>query len=203
MTARNSVPTVFTVGHSTMEMGALLSLLKQHEIEAVADVRSSPYSQHNPQFNREALQESLCAAGIQYVFLGDELGARRSESDCYVNGQALYERIANTAAFQRGLQRLAQGAARMRVAVLCAEKDPLECHRAVLICRRLKHLVPYIRHILSDGSLENHEQTEERLLRQFKLAGEDLFLSKEQMLDAAYERQGKRIAYKEESVLLS
>ena len=201
MTASRSKATIFTVGHSTMEIAALLSVLKQHRIEAVADVRSSPYSQHNPQFNRETLQASLREAGIQYVFLGDEFGARRSEPDCYVTGQALYERIAKTSAFQHGLQRLVQGAARMRIALLCAEKDPLECHRAILICRHLKSAVPSITHILSDGSLESHEQMEERLLQQFNLVGEDLFQSKAERLDAAYEQQGKRIAYKEEMVL--
>jgi uncharacterized protein (DUF488 family) len=202
MSTPRHLPAVFTIGHSTLEMAELLSLLKQHRIEAVADVRSSPYSQHNPQFNREALCANLSAAGIQYVFLGDDLGARRSEADCYVNGQALYERIARTPAFQRGLQRLAQGAARMRVALLCAEKDPLECHRSILICRHLKKDVSRIAHIRSDGSLETQEQLEERLLQQFQLDGGDLFLSQAQMLDAAYERQGKRIAYKEEAVLL-
>lgn len=201
MTANRSQPTVFTVGHSTLEIAAFVSLLKQHGIEAVADVRSSPYSQHNPQFNREALQVSLRAAGIQYVFLGDELGARRSESDCYVNGQAEYERISGTPAFKRGLQRLSEGATRLRVALVCAEKDPLECHRAILVCRHLKSVIPSISHILGDGSLETHEQLEDRLMQQFKLVGDDLFRSRAEMLDAAYERQGKRIAYKEEPVL--
>jgi uncharacterized protein (DUF488 family) len=201
MTAARSKPNIFTVGHSTLEIAAFVSLLKEHGIEAVADVRSSPYSQHNPQFNREALQASLRMADIEYVFLGDELGARRSESDCYINGQAEYDRIAATPAFKRGLKRLSDGAARMRVALVCAEKDPLECHRAILVCRHLKSIIPSISHILSDGSLETHEQMEDRLLQQFKLASDDLFRSRVEMLNAAYERQGKRIAYKEETVL--
>ncbi len=201
MTTTCSKPTIFTVGHSTLEIKAFMSLLQQHGIKAVADVRSSPYSQHNPQFNREALQASLRTAAIHYVFLGDELGARRSESDCYVNGQAEYDRIAGTPAFKRGLKRLSDGATRMRVALVCAEKDPLECHRAILICRHLKRSIPSISHILSGGSLETHEQMEDRLLGQFKLASGDLFRNGEEMLNAAYERQGKRIAHKEEIIL--
>jgi uncharacterized protein (DUF488 family) len=201
MTATRSTPTVFTVGHSTLEIVAFVSLLKQYGIEAVADVRSSPYSQHNPQFNREALQASLKRAGIQYVFLGRELGARRSEPECYVDGQAQYDRIANLPAFKDGLQRLVEGASLMRVALLCAEKEPLDCHRCILVCRHLKTTIPDIRHILGDGSLENHEQTEGRLLKQFKLTTEDLLRSEADTLDAAYDQQGKRIAYKEETVL--
>jgi len=193
---------IFTIGHSDHDQQQFIELLRAHGIGAVADVRSSPYSGRFSQFNREALQAGLRAAGIQYVFLGDELGARRSEEDCYVNGQALYERIAETPSFQCGLKRLTEGAGKMRIVIMCAEREPLECHRCVLICRHLKVVVPSIWHILADGSLESHEQTEMRLLQQFKLAGEDLFLSKAEMLDAAYERQGKRIAYKEEAVLL-
>jgi uncharacterized protein (DUF488 family) len=192
---------LFTIGHSDHEQERFIALLRAHDIAAVADVRSSPYSSRLPQFNREALQASLKTAGIRYVFLGDGLGARRSESDCYVNGQALYERIAKTPAFKRGIHRVVQGAIRMRVALVCAEKDPLECHRAILVCRHLKTVIPSISHILSDASLESHEQMEERLLHQFKLTNEDLFRSRTEMLDAAYERQGKRIAYKEDTVL--
>jgi uncharacterized protein (DUF488 family) len=192
---------VFTIGHSDHEQQRFVELLRAHHIDAVADVRSSPYSSRFPQFNREALQASLKTTGIRYVFLGDELGARRSETDCYVNGQALYERIAKTPAFQRGIDRVVQGANRMRIALVCAEKDPLDCHRAILVCRHLKTIVPSISHILSDGSVESHEQMEERLLQQFKLTSDDLFRSRAEMLDAAYERHGKRIAYREETVL--
>lgn len=192
---------VFTIGHSDHEQQRFIDLLRAHSIDAVADVRSSPFSSRFPQFNREALQASLKTVGIRYVFLGAELGARRSEPDCYVNGQALYERIARTPAFQRGLDRVVQGANRMRVALVCAEKDPIDCHRAILVCRHLKTVVPSISHILSDGSVETHAHLEERLLQQFKLEPGDMLRSRPEALDAAYELQGKRIAYKEETVL--
>jgi|ERR1039458_277023 uncharacterized protein (DUF488 family) len=193
--------TVFTIGHSDHDQERFIALLHAHEVTAVADVRSSPYSSRFPQFNREPLQANLRRAGVRYVFLGGELGARRSESDCYLNGQALYERIAETPAFKRGIHRVVQGAIRMRVALVCAEKDPIECHRTILVCRHLKSIIPSISHILSDGTIENNEQMEERLLQQFRLAGDDLFRSRTEMLDAAYEQQGKRIAYKEETIL--
>jgi uncharacterized protein (DUF488 family) len=76
---------VFTIGHSNLEIGKFVALLKQHGIQAIADVCSSPYSQYNPQFNRELLQKSLQEHGIAYVFLGQELGARRSERECYLD----------------------------------------------------------------------------------------------------------------------
>lgn len=90
---------VFTVGHSNLEFAKFVALLKQHRTQAVADVRSSPYSQYNPQFNRESLQCALREHDISYAFPGEELGARRSEPECYVNGRADYVLIAKTAAF--------------------------------------------------------------------------------------------------------
>src|ERR1017187_3628963 len=141
---------VFTVGHSNLEFAKFLALLAQHGIQAVADVRSSPYSQYNPQFNREPLQRALREHGISYVFLGVELGARRSEPECYVNGCADYTLISRTPAFQGGIERVIEGAAKMRLALMCAEKDPLNCHRCILVSPRLREHGLKILHILSD-----------------------------------------------------
>ncbi len=129
---------VFTIGHSNLDRARFVALLQQHAIQVVADVRSSPYSQYNPQFNREPLRHGLREQGISYVFLGEELGARRSEPECYVNGRADYSLVARMPAFIRGLDRIIQGAARMRLAMMCAEKDPLDCHRCILVSPRLR-----------------------------------------------------------------
>ena len=146
---------VFTIGHSNLEFAKFVALLKQHCIQAVADVRSSPFSQYNPHFNREPLQRALREQGISYVFLGEELGARRSEPECYVNGRADYSLIAQTPAFIRGLDRIIPGAAKMRVAIMCAEAVPWRCHRSLiadaLLVRRFK-----ISHIMGPKSLKNH-----------------------------------------------
>src|SRR4051812_26369658 len=126
---------LFTIGHSTHTAEKFLDLLRIHRIEAIGDVRSSPFSAWTPQFNRPALEASLRAASVQYVFLGDELGARRAEREVYLGGVARYERIAKVAAFQSGLDRVRKGAQKYRLALMCAEKDPLECHRTILVCR--------------------------------------------------------------------
>jgi uncharacterized protein (DUF488 family) len=179
-------PSVFTIGHSNMELARFVALLKQHSIQAVADVRSSPYSQYNPQFNREPLQHALQEHGISYVFLGEELGARRSERECYLNGRADYDLISRTPAFKRGIERVLQGAAKMRVALLCAEKDPMDCHRCILVSPHLRRRGLAVFHILTDGTLESHEQTEERLLRLFELPERELFRSPEEIVAEAY-----------------
>jgi uncharacterized protein (DUF488 family) len=107
---------LFTIGHSSQSWEQFLELLLRHRIEAIGDVRSSPYSARFPQYNREILVRAFRAANIRYVFLGEELGARRAERDCYVEGVARYDRIAGTAAFRRGLERVQIGASRFRLA---------------------------------------------------------------------------------------
>jgi uncharacterized protein (DUF488 family) len=193
---------VFTLGHSNLEFAGFVALLKQHGVQAVADVRSSPYSQFNPQFNRETLQRALRDEGIAYVFLGEELGARRSERECYVGGRADYSRIAQTPAFVRGLDRIIQGAAKMRVALMCAEKDPLDCHRCILVSPRLVERGIEVRHILSDGSLENQTQAESRLAGLLDLSEKELFRSADEVLAEAYRLQGERIAYHEGALVM-
>ncbi len=188
---------LFTVGHSTHEAEAFVELLRVHSITAIADVRSSPFSRFNPQFNRETLQATLQRAGIDYVFLGEQLGARRSERDCYQDGKARYERIAKTPSFAEGLDRLRSGIQRHRIALLCAEKDPIICHRMILVCKALRDDPFEIRHIREDGTAESMEAAEERLLAAVGLPSKDLFRSREELIDEAYERQSDRIAYSE------
>ncbi len=158
--------TLYTIGHSNHTEDVFLSLLAAQGVSAVADVRSQPFSQYTPQYNKDALASILGDADIQYVFLGRELGARRHEEACYVDGRAKYERVALQPLFQTGLERLFQGMTRYRVSLLCSEGDPIACHRAILVCREIKKQRPVlpIQHILPDGATETHEALEERLV---------------------------------------
>jgi len=201
MSATNKQP-VFTIGHSNLEIGKFVTLLKQHRIQAIADVRSSPYSQYNPQFNRESLQRVLQEHNVTYVFLGEELGARRSERECYLEGRADYELISQTPAFKRGIKRLNQGATNLRIALMCAEKDPIDCHRCILVSPHLRQQGLQVLHILPDGSLEDHTKTEQRLLQLFALEEKDFFLSPQESVARAYKMQSEKIAYHEEDLAI-
>ena len=120
---------VLTIGHSNHAPEVFLNLLRMHRVQSIADVRSSPFSRFNPQFNKDVLAGFLHRDGIQYAFLGQELGARSQDPACYENGRVQYARIAHTELFRSGLEKVMEGAARYRTALMCAEKDPLECHR--------------------------------------------------------------------------
>lgn len=188
---------LFTIGYSTHDWPDFIAMLQQHGVTAIADVRSHPISRL-PQYRKNELQQQLKPFDIEYGFLGRELGARRIESECYEDGQAVYERIAQLSIFREGLERIIRGLEQHRIALMCAEKEPLDCHRSVLICRHLKDQGFPIYHILSDGSLENHTATERRLLR-ITDTERTLFepdLTDDQLLNRAYESRGREIAYR-------
>jgi len=189
---------VYTIGHSTHSAKRLIQLLRTYEITAVADVRSQPYSRVNPQFNRERLRTELKAVGIAYVFLGRELGGRTEDKSCYVEGKVQYALVARTSLFQEGLARIAQGMGTHRIALMCAEKDPLTCHRAILVCRHLAARGIAAQHVLEGGGLESHEDALIRLLRELGIDERDLFHSREDLIVDAYFRRGQQIAYSEQ-----
>lgn len=187
--------TVYTVGHSTHTESVFLDLLHRHQITMVADVRSQPYSRFNPQFNRENLDLALKRAGIAYVFLGRELGARTKDPSCYVEGKVDYGHLASTELFRNGLARIEELMETQQVALMCAEKDPLTCHRAILVARHLREDGTDIQHILDTGDLESHDATVMRLLGELKMPSHDLFWSDEDLVAEAYRRRGADIAH--------
>lgn len=192
--------TVFTVGHSTHSTSGFLSLLQKHGITAVADVRSAPVSRFMPQFNRYALERSLSDVDIKYVFLGRELGARTEDLACYVDGRVQYDLLARTPDFSRGIERLCDGSQRERIAVMCTEQEPLDCHRCVLVARVLEEYGIAVEHIHGDGHAEGHDSAMRRLMAKFGLDQEDLFRTSGERLQEALKRQEQRIAYVNEEL---
>lgn len=187
--------TLFTVGHSTHTLQHFFYLLKLHSITALCDVRSKPYSRTNPQFNREDLKMALSDQGIAYVFLGRELGARSEDPTCYDDGKVQYDRLARTDLFRDGLDRIQEGAKKYRIALMCSEKEPLDCHRTILVARHLHALGFEVQHILADGGLESHKDALKRLIQAFNLPDHDMFRTHEDVVEDAYHIQGERIAY--------
>ena len=192
-------PTLFTIGHSNHTLDKFIGLLKQHNITAIADVRSIPFSRFNPHFNREALEASLRRENISYVHMGQQLGARRDEPECFVGKQANYELVAQLPTFRAGIDRLLAGSQQQRIALMCAEKDPITCHRTVLITRAFRHTAITVSHILDNGQLESAAAAEERMMDATQTPRDDLFQSKEDLINAAYTKLGKELAWVNES----
>lgn len=187
--------TVYTVGHSTHTTAHLLTLLHQHAITAVADVRATPFSRHNPHFNQPVIKAAIQAAGMAYVYLGSELGARTTDPACERDGKIAYDLIAQTPLFQAGLARVAKGAERYTVALMCAEADPLVCHRTILVCRHLEAMGFTIQHILPSGQLVPQADLLDRARTALRLPPCDLLRTPADMVQETCRRQGDRIAF--------
>ncbi len=188
---------IFTIGHSNHAPDTFLQLLQQHGVEEVADVRSDPYSRYTPHFNHHSLPRTLDEVGIACTFFGSELGGRPADHSCYdANGRVQYDRVADTDQFNNGIQRLLHVAVERRIALMCTEKEPLECHRTLLIARSLVERGMVVEHILADGSLESHDAAMNRLLDLFKLPHDgDFFLSRAEIIANALARQAQKVAY--------
>ncbi len=188
---------ILTIGHSNHGWERFVDLLKGAGVTAVADVRTSPWSRHTPQFNRETLTGALKAEGLAYVFLGAELGGRPEGAHLFDDGVANYEAMAEEPRFQQGLERVVKGAQTHVVALMCAEREPLDCHRCLLVSRRLRARGLAVSHIHGDGAIEPHGETERRLLVCEGLDHDDIFESRESQLARAYVQRARKVAYAE------
>lgn len=189
---------LYTIGHSNHEIHNFVRLLLKYGVSALGDVRSHPYSRFAPQYSQDALKQSLSANGIAYVFLGKELGARSTNPACYKQGKVQYDRLALEPIFDEGIQRVLQGMERYNIALMCSEKDPVDCHRALLVSRKLSSLGISIRHIHPDETLETQETMESRLLQLCKLPEGDMFKSRAEFICEAYAIHGERVAYEDQ-----
>ncbi len=165
---------LFTIGHSNHAVEHFLALLRRHGVEAVADVRSRPYSRFVPHFGRERLARILADEGLGYLFLGRELGGKPARDDP-PQARLDYQTRIREPSFERGIETLLGALAEQPVALMCRERDPLDCHRLHLICRYLRPMALDIRHILPDGEVERHGTTERRLLERAGTAELPLF----------------------------
>ena len=164
---------IFTAGHSNHSLERFLQLLAGPRITAIADVRSKPHSRWAPQFNRHALAAALGENDVAYVFLGKELGGRPEDPAFLKNGKPNYEAMSRSESFRAGIERIIEGAKSHRIALLCAERDPLDCHRFLLVGRQLASRSLPVAHILAGGEVEAQEQTESRF--RVRNPVEDLF----------------------------
>jgi uncharacterized protein (DUF488 family) len=187
---------LFSIGHSNHAMERFIELAHSAGITAIADVRSTPASRRYPWFNQARLAQRLAAEDIAYVPLGEALGGRPRDPRLYRgDGVVDYVAMARTDEFRAGLDRVAEGLRRYRVCLMCAEREPLDCHRCLLVARALAERGFAIGHVLADATIEPHAQTEERLL---KLAGEpaDLFADRDERIAAAYARRAGTAGYR-------
>lgn len=197
---------LFTIGHSSMEEGEFTGLLRKNGVNLLIDVRSQPVSGRFPQFNGSVLAKALESNGIAYLFMGEELGGRPDDPAAYgPDGVVNYRTRRKSYAFTAGIERVEREAGNQRVALMCAEEDPLECHRFLMICPELVAMGIRPLHIRKDGTVEEQEAAEDRLLRSTgfaEVAANTLFPgARAEAIESALELQARKCAFRVDAKL--
>lgn len=177
---------IFTIGHSNHPIERFVTLLREAGVRLLADVRSTPYSRRFPQFGRERLRDSLKAAGIDYRHFGDALGGKPQ------GGTPNYIATARTPAFAAALDAVLAEASQQPLALMCAEREPMDCHRTVLVSRHLATRGADIVHLLADGGRAPHADIEAKLLAWYERRTGPLLVERDpaRRLAAAYDERG-------------
>jgi len=180
------LPVIYTLGHSNHPFSYFKSLINEYGISLVCDVRSIPYSRHHPRFRKKNLEKSLLENGIGYLFLGKELGGKRDESGLKNGeGKINYDLVRQSALFQKGIKQIGDNLKEGEIPLLlCAEKDPLKCHRFFLISPMLVEKGWEVRHILASGEGISQTEGEKAYLKAIK--GPTLFSGRAEALKKAY-----------------
>lgn len=214
--------TVYTIGHSNHSLSEFIKILVDNKINCLCDVRSTPYSKYTPQFNRENLKEQLKLDNILYLEFDKEFGARRTEHNLITNGVVDFEKVALDPLFKSGILRIQNGLEKnFKIALMCSEKDPIDCHRNILCARNLQKNGIDIVHILYDGKQEANTITEKRLVEKYsdnndkrkKIQGTSIEIDvdgnfiysdeefdNEMFLNVVYKRAEKAIAFRSEEI---
>ncbi len=187
---------IYTIGHSNYDTNQFIKILQSYSIDTVVDIRSAPYSKYCRQFNKKTIDQVLNNSGIKYLFLGKELGARPENPECYEQNRIQYDKLKETELFKQGIERIKDSTSKCIAALMCSEKEPISCHRTILVSRVLKGEGIEVRHILDENTTVSQDEIEEQLQKKFKL--EPLLFdppdANQARIDEAYKKQEEKIS---------
>jgi uncharacterized protein (DUF488 family) len=171
---------LFTIGYGARTLAEFMALLKANHIEYLIDVRTAPYSKFKPEFSKDLLQYHVERIGIHYLFMGDALGGQPKDPACHTDGKVDYDKVRAQPWFQKGIERLRKAFEQPhRVALMCSEGRPEQCHRSKLIGEALTAAGIPVCHIDEDGGLLTQAQVINRLTKgQMDLFGQASFTSR-------------------------
>lgn len=201
---------IYTIGHSNYTMERLIDMLEYYNINCVVDIRGTPYSKYNIQFDKETIRYTLTNEGFVYIYMGKELAAKRIRKNSYNNeGYSNFEEVIKEEEFKRGVERLKNGCEKgYKIILLGAMQDPIRCHRSILVGRELVKNDFDVKHILDDYSIVTQDDIEEMLLNKYfsnrnQITIEDLTgnsLNNEEMINEGYKLANREIGYRIENL---
>ena len=201
---------IYTLGHSNYPFDKFIEILKKYDINCVVDIRSTPYSKYNTQYNKEFLHETLKNLGYTYIYMADEFGAKRRTRNSYNDeGYADFDKVILEEDFKKGIERLKVGCAKnYKIVLLGAMQEPIRCPRAILLGRELIKEGFNVKHIMHEGDLKTQDELEEQLLEKYfeernQLTMDSLLgnaMSREDMIKESYKLANKEIGYRIEKL---
>lgn len=201
---------IYTIGHSNYPVEKLIDMLKHYNINTVVDIRGTPYSKYNVQYNKETIAQTLKERGFIYIYMAKEFAANRENKISYNNeGYSDFEKVITEKEFLKGIERLKTGCGKgYNIALLGAMQDPIRCHRSILVGRSLRENGFNVKHILDDYTLASQENIEESLLNKYfsnrnQLTIDSLLgnsLGEEDMIKQGYRLANKEIGYRVENL---
>ena len=197
---------IYTVGHSNYTVERLIDMLKHYNINCVVDIRGTPYSKYNIQFDKETIRYTLTKAGFIYIYMAKELAAKRINKQSYnEEGYSDFEKVVKEKEFLEGIERLKNGCNKgYKIALLGAMQEPIRCHRSILVGRALRENGFNVKHILDNYSIASQEDIEQMLLDKYfsnraQMTIDDLIgnsLNREEMREEGYRLANKEIGYR-------
>ncbi|MGN2338546.1 DUF488 domain-containing protein [Clostridium cagae] len=201
---------IYTIGHSNYSVERLIDMLKHYDIDTVVDIRGTPYSKYNIQFNKETIQRTLTQSGFIYIYMAEEFAANRGIKISYTGeGYSDFERVVNESSFLKGVDRLKNGINKgYKIALLGAMQDPIRCHRSILVGRFLRNKGFNVKHILDNYSIGTQEDMEKNLLDKYfskraQLTMDSLLgneFSEEEMIRESYRLANREIGFRVEGL---
>lgn len=192
---------MYSIGHSNHNWETFSELLQSNQVTAIADVRTVPTSKYSPHFKKYELKSRLSAIGISYAFLGKELGGRPGSYEYFSGAKADYEKMATAPDYLNGIERLIRGSRTFRIAMVCSEHDPLDCHRCLLVSRTLLEREIDTKHVLQSGDIQTQSDIERTLLSLSNRTSFDMFQNTADSLSLAYRERSLKIAYSSDGAI--
>lgn len=201
---------IFAIGHSNYPYDKLIEMIKKYGIDCVVDIRETPYSKYNTQYNREVLRENLKSSGFTYVYMGHEFGAKRQTKESYNDdGYADFEKVIKEELFLKGIERITKDLQMgYKIVLLGAMQEPIRCHRSIMLGKYLNEKGFDVKYIMHEGNIVNQDYIEEDLLNKYfsdrnqlsidSLLGTDK--SREEMIEEGYKLANKEIGHRTENI---
>ncbi|MGL4990125.1 MAG: DUF488 family protein [Sarcina sp.] len=201
---------VFAIGHSNYPFEKLIKMLKEHNVNCVVDIRETPYSRYNVQYNKEVFELRLKQEGFIYIYMGVGFGAKRQSKESYLNKvYADFELVKEEKSFIESVQRVKNGIKKgYKIALLGAMQEQIRCHRSILIGRVLYSQGIDVKYILHEGGLATQDDIENDLLNKYFSTRNQLSIdnllgvakTRDELIEEGYKLANKDIGYRTEGI---